>query len=518
MEHVGRKWQESGFWTWLIGFAMVIIVAVVYIFAWLGLYQATTTTADLHVPIFGLSTAACTGVAVTSASVGPVTIVPPPGPVTGAGTGAVVPTALAACAKFAVIAANDSVSTFASLPLIAKLRLLYPLSYFSSHSVGALREPPTDASQQVGYATGALKSAVLELDGIVSDLVKRGVSLIHLPSSSSLLVDAFIRGSYQFTDSLGQRQTVSYFNGKTLQDRYPNQRFSVSDTNANSIDNTPNVLRFGDVVTQFDPTIVVPKLTALGLGPDNTAIYVINQQGDLGSIENFARLAAMLTSGATPLLAYGGWSQVNSRNLTYSGTVASGSFNTAEADQVVNEIDGIIATMSLNGLARLVVVLNPATHFAGQVAFASVFSDRLAKYTGDARIAIFGLSFAPRAGAGGFSVLFPVARGLQAASIRPTADLAFLGFASDEATLSTQVKSDLAVLDALKFASACRTVSSTGALSGVTGNNYKFIKNTLVAELLHDDGTFASSKQAIASPDSNYRLNGRASGRPAVPA
>ncbi len=68
MESIGRKFHEASGWLWLIGASMVLIATIVYVFSWLGLYQATDTTATLHVPIFALSSSACTGVTVASAS------------------------------------------------------------------------------------------------------------------------------------------------------------------------------------------------------------------------------------------------------------------------------------------------------------------------------------------------------------------------------------------------------------------------------------------------------------------
>ncbi len=550
LEPIGKRWQEYAFFTWLIGLGIFIVVAAVFVFSWLGLYE-TKAVSSLHVPIFGLPTS-CASISSASGPA-PVTILSVPPPSAG-GPNPAVASVLSSCASFAVIASsNDTMSTVASYPLLMKLQKIYPLAHYSTHGVSSLREPPSDPAQMGAYANNILKRAVVELDTIVGSLVQRKVSLIHLPSTSSLLVDAFLRGSFQYKDGQGQTQTVSFFNGRTSAQRWPGQRFSVSDTNANSVDATANVLRFADVVTAFDPTIILTTLGGMGVGGENTAVYFVNQQGDLGSNENFARLSDLMTKGAAPFLSAGGAAQIHRKDLTFTGmpattipthgeeerrflspwvvclrapllthppgTTASGSFSDAEIRNMVTEIDGVIATMSLNGQMRLVIVLNPASHYAAQVAFATAIDSALGKYKADNRVGFFGLSFAPRPGPGGFALQhIAVVRGVQAAQPRPTEDLEYLGFAADTTTLLTQIRSDLYVLDALKFAALCRTPTSSGSLEAVTGSEYQFAKATAIAELLHDDATIAALSAMPAGLDKFYSLNGRSSGRPAVAA
>ncbi len=503
--------KSNPFWGYIIlaTWIAIALVAIVAGFSYMGLFQTSGTSAGLHVPIFSLPSG-CTASLASSMLTSSSSSAPPPLFAMG-GNG--VATVMSACASFAVIAANESQSAF---PLLLKLQKVYPLSHYSTHTIPALAEPPSAAAQMATYASNVLRKAVVDLDAIVGQLVQRRVSLIHLPSTSSLLLDAFIRGSFQYRDAQGHMQTLQFFNGRTLAQRYPGQRFSVSETYASIVDNAPNILRFADVATQFDPALLLPKLAALGIVGDapNSAIYMVNQQGDLASMEIFARLAALLTGGRAPILA-GGSAALFSRNLTFTGTTASGSFSDAEVEAMAQNIDATVASLSLNGLARLVIVLNPASHLAAQTAFAAALDKVLGRYANDDRIRILGLTFAPKAGV--FGAAFPIVRGLQAVALRPTPDLASIGFAEDAATLHLQVKGgDLAVLDALKFAAQCRTVDTQAAASAVTGSPYKFIRGTIVSELLHDDGVIAPATMMPASLDSGLRFNGRFSGRGAV--
>ncbi len=492
---------------------LVLVSAIVAGFSYLGLYQAPASSADLHVPINGLPSGCTAGtssaIAMALAKANPV---PPPSALVGMTAANV----FSSCATFAVIAANEtsgggSSSVAAAFPLLLKLQKLYPLSQYSSHLVPPLAEPPSDPAAMASYVNTVLRKAVVDLDTLVGTLVQRKVSLIHLPSSSSLLVDAFLRGSTTYRDSLGKAQTVSFFNGRSSVQRYPTQRFSVSDTLAASVDTTANVLRFADVVTSYDPMLLLSKLMSLGVGESNgnSGVYVINQQGDLGSNENFARLASLLTSGAQPLIPT---SHLFSRNLTFSGTTASGSFSADEVQALVADIDATIAALMLNGPTRLVIVLNPATHHAAQAAFiARVDMALAAKYASEDRVRFFALtSEATKPG----PRPIPVLRGLQPVAVRPTADLAYLGFSSDPATLQMQVQSDLGVLDALKFAALCRTADASSAtVTAVTGSPYKFAQHTIVAELLHDDGVLTPAAIVPANLDTGLRFNGRFTGR-----
>jgi len=517
-----RPWHEYLWITLVIGIAVAAISILIGTMSWLGLYKAVNHASELPVPLWGNANCLTISSAGGLGSAGLPLGSSSNGPMSGSSAGA-----LSACASFAVIASNDSLSTAASFPLLAKLQRIYPLSQYKAYTLNApLAEPPADASQMAAYINQQLKPAVTALDSLVTPLVQTHVSLIHLGVQPSLLLDAFVRGAVQYTDAQGQKQVVNFFSGKTLAQRYPGQRFSTSDIVVSKAALTAaagNLLHFADVVTAFDPSLLVPKFTMLGFSPTaNTAILVVTQQGDLGANENVAQLTTALAP-TLQTMGTGLSSQLfKSINVVYTGTTAAGSFAANQVQAVVNAINGLLADLTLigSGPAKVIVVINPANYYAAQAAFAAAFDSAFANYNTDGRVVFLGLGFAPRAAAGGFGSGYSIYRGLQVAAPRPTDDLASLGYLGDATALATQIKSDLFVLDAMKFAALCRTPNNSGGALGVTGNALKFdnATGTVIAELLHDDGTLAPAQQLPAGGlDIALRSNGRFSGRAAVP-
>ncbi len=201
------------------------------------------------------------------------------------------------------------------------------------------------------------------------------------------------------------------------------------------------------------------------------------------------------------------------------GSTASGIFAPTQVQAVVDSIDNLVADMTLSGAGpvKLIVALNPALHRAAQVAFATAFDSAFSSYVGNSRIVFVGISFAPTAA--GVTVHFPLLRGIEAVSPRPSSELTELGFANDATTLAGQIKQDLYVLDAAKFASKCLKVATSGRDIGVTGDPYVFDKNTVISQLTHDDGTIAAGQTLPSSGvETGLRYNGRTSGRAVVPA
>jgi hypothetical protein len=241
----------------------------------------------------------------------------------------------------------------------------------------------------------------------------------------------------------------------------------------------------------------------------SSAAYFINQAGDVRSVEAFGRFTnVMMSNGFT-------WPQVFSYNATYTGDSNTGSFSSLDAGNVMGQIASIVRSLSMNGVARLVVVINPGSLPAAQTAFVAAFDGTLSSFNSNAFVAFYGLSFSPSVAN---TVNFAVYNGLSVREMQPTEDLAALGFSRDPNVLATQVNSDLAVLDAAKYAALCGATVASPVGYGVTGNSFRLSGRTIIGRNLQDDGTVAAGAAGPASLDGNIRENGIWSGRAAVPA
>jgi hypothetical protein len=497
----------------LIGFIVFLIPLSSGVFTWLGTYQVVNSVTGNYT-LQGISPAVllqaagivCPKVTTTTpcpacptiADFGPVSII---------GNGAL------SCASFGVIALNESGGAKDTLPLVDKLRNYYPLAGYSSKVLTPAQDPPSDSSQIPAWINNYFKPQLNALDLAVTDLFNgKKANLIHLPSSE-LLTTSFLTGQYSFYDGLNVKQIVSFFNGRSLSQRYPGQHFSVSDVAASVIDSLPNVARFSDVYTQFDPTILLPKMQVLGIlpAPQNSALFFINQINDPRSIEHFSRTTSVLTNNNNG--GFYSWDQIRSENITYSGNSNAGSFAPAAVTRVSSQIQSLLSLMSLQGSGpvKIVIVLNPGVSAGAQAAFAAAFDSALSSFNTDQRVQIWGLNFVPNAA---MTVGFPVFRGLLPMTAQPTEDLSSLGFSRKPSDFGGQLgRQDLQLLDALKYASTCRgTVGLPGrpASVGATGNSVVFAPGTqtVIAEYLHDDGIIAPGSTAASNLDKGIQANG----------
>jgi hypothetical protein len=426
------------------------------------------------------------------------------------------------CASFAVIAINEAGSTKDSFPLLTKARNFYPLSKFATSVINQITDPPTDPNQIPAWITSVLTPKLNEIESLAQGYVKKAIRVIHGPTRS-LMVKSFLTAQFQYYDVNNVLQTVKFFGGKNVNQRYPsNVQFTFSNAGTDAIDNYDKLVRFADVDTGQDATIITGNLAQLGLvaGDATTKILFINEPADTISLENYQTYYQTLvpagfiwpTSGTT------GDGQLYSYNLTWSGS----DFVGTDAANLQARIAQILAMSPAPKV--LILAINPSGVQDHANAFATDFASGPSSVLASAvattglSVTVYGLNWAPSPLTGAVAV--DVYSGLGVGIPIPTSAYVAIGLPADPNSFANALIFDPYVLDAQLWASRCHTKSNlpaTGAYS-MQGTEFKFAPNTntLLSKWLFYS-IIRAGQTTITDNYTPYRINGIWSGNPAVP-
>lgn len=455
----------------MILIAQFIAMSAAFGFTFLGTYAPQVVIGSGASPVLimrGRNTAsigAITGAAIAGAGVG------------GAGTsGASVGVANIGaasvslpCANFGAIEAAESNSAI----MVERLSTSYPLASAHLRRLPRLfREPPTDPTGLPDYVNATLQPALALLDQFVAGLVAQSHSaplrLIYLPNSDTL-TSIFLSGKFTYESATQDPYTQTFFGGRSLTQRYPGQRFAIGGIGDARFDAPSyNLVRLVDINTELDPALMAHNLRdVFDVTPGNNedvVLLVTQRHSTRAAYRRDALEAAMATAHYAP-------GQLQHVAVDYEGDGQSGHADTAVVG--VRLADLLDPAQSQR---RVLLVLNFGPSPAAQKALAIALSQQLLAHTNEPRLMVWALGFTPRSPTTTLPV--PLSRGVVPILQGPTEDLAALGYPRARLPLTLSAPPpDLALLDAAKLASQCRTgifppVLVSGATATVaTGTN-----------------------------------------------
>lgn len=393
------------------------------------------------------------------------------------------------CSRFAVIALSDDVGgTKDAFPLLIKLQSIYPLQKYATALISTLSDEPADPLAIPAWINSDLKPKMQELENLAQAFAKQGMKYIHLPSKSSM-VRPFANGYYVYTDIMENEITVPLFGGKNIKQRYPaDVLFTGSNIGTPAVDLYSNIVRFSDVNSGYDASILTGNVASFGVlpGVSSHQILFINQAGDDFSLSNFKDVVDVLKDG-------GYANQIQSVNVSFNGTLFD--------DGGIADVANIVAQAAAGygnystPVTRLVIAMNPNGISTASNAFRLAFGTpssglnlaTLAAMYPSMTSVFWGLNFAP--GPTTPPVTFDVENGFIVGIPMPGVDYTSLGLPAQPNAFSAAINFDPYVLDALKFASKCYTIplvtsAAKGADATLQGTPYKFIGQTLVSQWL----------------------------------
>jgi hypothetical protein len=427
------------------------------------------------------------------------------------------------CASFAVIAINEVGSTKDAFPYINKLRTFYPLNKYATSVINQISDIPSDPTLIPAWITSALAPKMNEMETLAQGFVKKNIRVIHMPTRS-LMVAPWLNGQFQYYDANNVLQTVKFFGGKTVTQRYPaHVQFTFSNAGTGAIDNYPSCVRFDDVDTAGDSSLITGNLASFGLVPGDTRtkILFVNEPGDGFSLENwqsYSQLAAGI-GYLWPSTETTGDGQIYSYNMTWTGSAYASTDNANLATRIAQ-------VFALSPTNVLVIATNPAgvqdhaNAFTTQFAQANqALANAVASYPPPTtNVVIYGLNWSPSPITGSAGVDVQV--GYNVGIPIPTLEMTALGLPLDPNAFANAVVFDNYVLDAAKWASLCltkNTLPATGIYS-LQGSEYKFAPgtNTLVSKWLFKSIIYAG-QTGVTNNFAPYRINGIWSGNVAIP-
>jgi hypothetical protein len=416
-----------------------------------------------------------------------------------------------------VIGHNGSFDTLdAEIALQNEMQLLYGLDRFHIEFVPRLLpgDPPVSGSNCVAltaYVTSTLTPAVHQLDTLVRSALHHEYQSIVLPSQSTLL-ERFLAGRFVYPASCALPDVLFFSAQPLFSDRYQGvngrTRFFVLDTLAPTVAALPaatRLLRFADVGTTQDATLVKQTLTQLGIVAGNSAHQVVfaTQGGDYDSTQAVANFkqAALAAGYTVPQL--GVWVTINLVDAT--------TFSLADLTAADGEVAAVVASKT-----RTVIVVAADNSLWPEVAQqwgTTLFNLDTIK------TAVLGLRFAPSTS--GAEVSTPVYTGCVPLQRVPSRDTVIILGAStnNAATFETTIAPFNAYLmEAVKWASVCYTDRATmeHVETSVFGQPLVFEAHEEVAYLLQC-GVYPANEKTLESPLLNIQLNGRWFGEVAVP-
>jgi hypothetical protein len=414
------------------------------------------------------------------------------------------------CATFAVIAIDDTDSTKDAFPNLLAVKNKYLLQKYATSVISPLTDVPASAADIPAWVNSQLIPKMVEVDRLVRNYINAGYNYIHLPTTSAIITP-FATGFYIYNDINSTNQFVSLLGGSNIMLRYPtNVQFTVSNVGTSVVDRYVNMIRFADVTTTQDSSVVVGNVNSFGglLNSPKNRILFVNQAGDSFSQSTYA--------DTTFILIYeGGYnaSYISSVNLTLIGD----NYNTVDVLSVKTAIESLVA----GGANHIIVAMNPAGSHTAKIAFkkafatpmgASDFATIKARYSSNVTINFWGLNGRPSVGVGSYDV--DTELGYVNALPFPGLDYnELLGYPLEPNAFSFTLFPDPYVLDALKWSSKCYSISTVGDLNSdaaMQGTPYKFIHQTLATYFVVFHRIPAGNMTNINSYE-GYRISARLS-------
>jgi hypothetical protein len=412
------------------------------------------------------------------------------------------------CATFAVIAIDDMGSTKEAFPNLLAIKSKYLLQKYATSVISPLVDAPESPAEIHAWVTSQLIPKMVEVDRLVRKYINAGYNYIHLPTTSAIIAP-FANGFYTYNGINATEQVVSILGGINITMRYPaNVQFTVSNVGTSAVDRYVNMIRFADVTTTQDSSIVVGNVNSFGgvAGDANNIILFVNQAGDSFSQSNYADTADILMSEGNYTA-----SQIKSVNLTLIGA----NYSTPD---VVN-VNATIALLVAHGARHIIVAMNPAGSQTAGFAFKDAFAVSTgfadfeaieARYSSNVTIVFWGLNVGP-------SVVFnsyDVDTEIGYANALPLPGLEYnelLGYPLEPNAFSLTEFPDPYVLDALKWASKCYSIATVGYFNSdatMQGTPYKFIHQTLATYFIVFQRIPAGELSNINSYE-GYRISAR---------
>lgn len=476
----------------MILIAQFIAMSAAFGFTFLGTYSPQVVIGSGASPVLimrGRNTASIgtiTGASIASAGVGGASAGPPG--IVGISSIA----ASAPCAHFGAVEAAESDSSL----MVGRLSTSYPLASAHLRRLPVpFREPPTDPLGLADYMNATLQPAIALLDQYVAGLVAQShaapLRLIYLPSSDTL-TSTFLSGKFVYESATQTDPYVhTFFGGRSLTQRYPGQRFAIGGVGDDRFDAASyNLVRLVDINTELDHNLIEHNLrNEFDVTPGNNedVVLVVTQQHSIRAAHRRAALEAAMSA------AHYAPGQLQHVTVDYEGDALSGHADTSAVG--VHLADLLDPAQSQR---HVLLVLNFGPSPAAHKALAIALSQQLLAYANEPRLMVWAFGFTPRSPTTTLPV--PLHRGVVPVLHAPTEDLAALGYPRARLALTLSAPPpDLALLDAAKLASQCRTgifppVLVSGATATVaTGTN------TLVSPTLQHTTTVAV--RAVLDPD-----------------